>query len=103
MQTHQAQPPPPQPRIATTHELMLPYAEDLVRMKAKGASHSQMLTWLHTQGVYSNLAEIATFWPYHAGSICSLPLWLCGSAANPNQNKKIPPNKPNFKTHLTSI
>ena len=57
---------PPEPRIATTHELMMPFAADLVRMKAKGNSHGQIASWLHAQGVYANLAEIASFWPYHA-------------------------------------
>jgi hypothetical protein len=61
--THHA---PPQPRIATTQELMMPYAADLVRMKVKGASHGQMISWLHTQGVMVNFGEIASFWPYLA-------------------------------------
>ena len=45
---------------------MLPYAADLVKMKAKGNSHGQMLSWLHGQGVYANLAEISSFWSFHA-------------------------------------
>ena len=57
---------PSEPRIATTHELMLPFAADLVRQKADGNSHGQMVSWLHAQGVYATLAEIASFWPYHA-------------------------------------
>jgi hypothetical protein len=66
MQTHQVQPTLGPPRIATTHELMLPYAADLLRRRAKGASHGQMLAWLHTQGVMVNMGEIASFWPYLA-------------------------------------
>ena len=35
-------------------------------MRAKGKSNGEILSWLHTQGVSSTLAEIAAFWQHHA-------------------------------------
>jgi hypothetical protein len=61
MQDKQPQSRPPI-KMADTPDYMGLYIADLLRMKAQGKSHGEMLSWLRAHGVEADMGEIAAFW-----------------------------------------